>query len=85
MGVPCPCLPQRLIGDSDSAHAALLRRQTTMRREGRVMWYDNMEGAVRQTIIISEILDTRTRHLIQVPLQLPLAVAHCFCVEVHRS
>lgn len=34
-----------------------------------MMWYDDMEGAVRQTIIISEILDTRTRHLIQVPLR----------------
>ena len=30
------------------------------------MWYDSMQNAIKQTIIISEILDTRTRHLIQV-------------------
>ena len=29
------------------------------------MWYDSMQNAIKQTIIISEILDTRTRHLIQ--------------------
>ncbi|EIE23062.1 hypothetical protein COCSUDRAFT_584, partial [Coccomyxa subellipsoidea C-169] len=31
----------------------------------QAMWYDTMATAVKQTIIISEILDTRTRHLIQ--------------------
>ncbi len=70
MDVPVPLLAQRLARLTrdryDCARAALLRRQTTIRRGGRAMWYDSMEGAVRQTIIISEILDTRTRHLIQV-------------------
>ncbi|KAK9820268.1 hypothetical protein WJX72_008313 [[Myrmecia] bisecta] len=28
-------------------------------------WYDNMQSAVRHTVIISEILDARTRHLVQ--------------------
>jgi hypothetical protein len=46
--------------------AAVLRRQTTAKREGQAAWYDDMRGAVRATTIISEILDTRTRHLIQV-------------------
>ena len=54
-----------LTGACDCRAAALLRRQTTRRREGQAAWYDDMRGAVRNTIIISEILDTRTRHLIQ--------------------
>ena len=36
-------------------------------------WSDNLMGAVQRTVIISEILDSRTRHLIQVPT-LPLFV-----------
>ena len=28
-------------------------------------WSDNLMGAVQRTVIISEILDSRTRHLIQ--------------------
>ena len=30
------------------------------------MWYDSMQKAIHQTVIISEILDSRTRHLISV-------------------
>ena len=33
--------------------------------QGR-MWYDSMQNAVQRTVIISEILDSRTRHLISV-------------------
>ena len=44
------------------------RRQSTIKRDNRIMWYDSMQNAIKQTIIISEILDTRTRHLIQVCL-----------------
>ncbi|CAL5222099.1 g4408 [Coccomyxa viridis] len=43
----------------------VLRRQSTIKRDDRIMWYDSMQNAIKQTIIISEILDTRTRHLIQ--------------------
>ena len=46
----------------------VLRRQSTIKRDNRIMWYDSMQNAIKQTIIISEILDTRTRHLIQVCL-----------------
>ena len=46
--------------------AVVLRRQSTIKRDSRIMWYDSMQNAIKQTIIISEILDTRTRHLIQV-------------------
>ena len=46
--------------------AEVLRRQSTIKRDDRIMWYDSMQNAIKQTIIISEILDTRTRHLIQV-------------------
>ena len=46
----------------------MLRRQSTIKRDDRIMWYDSMQNAIKQTIIISEILDTRTRHLIQVSL-----------------
>ncbi|BDA49994.1 Ion channel DMI1 [Coccomyxa sp. Obi] len=43
-----------------------LRRQSTMYKSSiQAMWYDTMASAVKQTIIISEILDTRTRHLVQ--------------------
>lgn len=48
--------------------AVALRRQSTMHKaKDRVqaMWYDTMVHAIKQTIIISEILDTRTRHLVQ--------------------
>ena len=48
--------------------AVVLRRQSTIKRDNRIMWYDSMQNAIKQTIIISEILDTRTRHLIQVCL-----------------
>jgi hypothetical protein len=46
----------------------VLRRQSTIKRDNRIMWYDSMQNAIKQTIIISEILDTRTRHLIQASL-----------------
>jgi hypothetical protein len=48
-----------------SCPAAMLRRQSTIKHQ-QTMWYDTMEDAVKHTIIISEILDTRTRHLVQV-------------------
>ena len=47
--------------------AAMLRRQSTI-KHNQPMWYDTMLDAVKHTIIISEILDTRTRHLVQVAL-----------------
>ena len=40
------------------------------------MWYDSMQNAIKQTIIISEILDTRTRHLIQVSLFANILASH---------
>ena len=40
------------------------------------MWYDSMQNAIKQTIIISEILDTRTRHLIQVCMFANVLAAH---------
>lgn len=54
-----------------------------MYKDGKqAMWYDTMATAVKQTIIISEILDTRTRHLVQArPLRLPaklaISIKHC--------
>jgi hypothetical protein len=41
-------------------------------------WSDNLMGAVQRTVIISEILDSRTRHLIQVPLPYPLSIPSLF-------
>ena len=46
--------------------------------QGR-MWYDSMQNAVQRTVIISEILDSRTRHLISVR-----AAAH-FCLRDCKS
>lgn len=43
-----------------------MRRQKSMGATTRGAWYDEMAGAVNRTVIISEILDSRTRHLIQV-------------------
>ena len=38
-------------------------------------WAENLMGAVQRTVIISEILDSRTRHLIQASH----ALLHYFC------
>ncbi|KAK9903321.1 hypothetical protein WJX75_002746 [Coccomyxa subellipsoidea] len=62
--------PQPLTRKSRSSEHRIrpmaLRRQSTMYKDGKqAMWYDTMATAVKQTIIISEILDTRTRHLVQ--------------------
>ena len=54
----------------------MLRRQSTIKRDDRIMWYDSMQNAIKQTIIISEILDTRTRHLIQVSLLANVLASH---------
>ena len=42
----------------------------------RGAWYDEMATAVNRTVIISEILDSRTRHLIQVGSPIALACFH---------
>lgn len=66
-----------------------------MYKDGKqAMWYDTMATAVKQTIIISEILDTRTRHLVQArPLRLPaklvISMNHCLvsclCAKRHAD
>jgi hypothetical protein len=56
----------------------MLRRQSTI-KHNQPMWYDTMLDAVKHTIIISEILDTRTRHLIQV------RIAHVKDTNAHEN
>jgi hypothetical protein len=66
-----------------------------MYKDGKqAMWYDTMATAVKQTIIISEILDTRTRHLVQArPLRLPAklvipkspCLVSCLCAKRHAD
>lgn len=58
---------------------------------GNSMWYDSMQKAIHQTVIISEILDSRTRHLISVRMPPCLLSAQfssygasrLFCVGTH--
>lgn len=49
-------------------------------------WSDSLMGAVQRTVIISEILDSRTRHLIQVAMRLtrPLTAAAVILLRIHR-
>ena len=44
-------------------------------------WSDNLMGAVQRTVIISEILDSRTRHLIQVPQFLSKSMSKNFDIQ----
>ncbi|KAK9868350.1 hypothetical protein WJX84_002514 [Apatococcus fuscideae] len=48
-----------------SAREAAQLHKTASMASTRGAWYDEMAGAVNRTVIISEILDSRTRHLIQ--------------------
>ena len=38
---------------------------STVSKKEDTSWSENLMGAVQRTVIISEILDSRTRHLIQ--------------------
>ena len=48
--------------------AAKRQTRALTRNHPSSVWSDNLQVAVKQTVIISEILDSRTRHLIQASL-----------------
>lgn len=50
--------------DLQAAAAAAAAENTSLQASNN--WYNTLMGAVRQTVVISEILDSRTRNLIAV-------------------
>ena len=52
--------------DLQAAAAAAMGGAVDNQSQASNQWYNTLMGAVRQTVVISEILDSRTRNLIAV-------------------